>query len=56
MRIGQALIGLVGLLDAAAEAAMPLVPGWSYEMIGAYPPGFEAVRIWAGRTRPRWFT
>jgi hypothetical protein len=25
-------------------------------MIGTYPPGFEAVRIWAGRTRPRWFT
>lgn len=38
MRIGQALIGLVGLLDAAAGAALLLVPEWFYETLGTFPP------------------
>ena len=38
MRIGQALIGLVGLLDTAAGAALLLAPQWFYETVGTFPP------------------
>ena len=38
MRIGQALIGLVGLADTLAGAALLLAPEWFYETLGTFPP------------------
>lgn len=38
MRIGQALIALVGVADTAAGAALLLAPEWFYETIGTFPP------------------
>jgi hypothetical protein len=38
MRVGQALIGLVGFFDAVAGAALLLVPTWFYETVGTFPP------------------
>ena len=38
MRIGQALIALVGVADSAAGAALLLVPEWFYQTMGTFPP------------------
>jgi hypothetical protein len=38
MRIGQALIALVGVGDTAAGAALLLAPEWFYATIGTFPP------------------
>jgi len=38
MRIGQALIGLVGLFDAAAGAALLFAPRWFYDTLATFPP------------------
>ena len=38
MRIGQALIAIVGLADAAAGAALLLAPEWFYRTVGTFPP------------------
>ena len=38
MRIGQALIALVGVADTAAGAALLLAPEWFYATLGTFPP------------------
>lgn len=38
MRGASALIGLVGLVDTAAGAALLLAPEWFYENVGTFPP------------------
>jgi hypothetical protein len=38
VRIGQALIALVGLFDTAAGAALLLAPEWFYQTLGTFPP------------------
>lgn len=37
-RVGQALVGLVGLLDASSGAALLVAPAWFYETLGTFPP------------------
>lgn len=38
MGIGRLLIGLVGLFDAAAGAALLLTPRWFYDTLATFPP------------------
>ena len=38
MRIGQALIALVGLFDTGAGAALLLAPQWFFDTLANFPP------------------
>ncbi len=38
VRLGQLLIGLVGLFDAGAGAALLVAPEWFYTNVGEFPP------------------
>lgn len=38
MRIGLALIAVVGLFDTAAGAALLLAPQWFYDTLATFPP------------------
>ena len=38
MRIGQVLIGIVGLFDSAAGAALLFAPRWFYDTLATFPP------------------
>jgi hypothetical protein len=38
VRVGQALIALVGLFDTAAGAALLVAPEWFYQTLGTFPP------------------
>lgn len=37
-RLGQLLIGLVGLFDVGAGTALLIAPDWFYATVGEFPP------------------